>query len=74
MLISALQQSDSVIHAEMVDGITDSMDMNMSKLGDGEGQGSLACWSPWGRKESDTTERLKNSNKYIYVFVELIYK
>ena len=23
--------------------------------GDGEGQGSLACWSPWGYKESDTT-------------------
>ena len=23
--------------------------------GDGEGQGSLACCSPWGRKESDTT-------------------
>ena len=26
-----------------------------------KGQGSLACCSPWGRKESDTTERL-NSN------------
>ena len=26
--------------------------------GDGDGQGSLACCSPWGRKESDTTERL----------------
>ena len=25
-------------------------------LGDGEGQGSLACGSPWGRKELDTTE------------------
>ena len=24
----------------------------------GDGQGSLACCSPWGRKESDTTERL----------------
>ena len=24
-------------------------------LGDGEGQGSLACHSPWGRKESDIT-------------------
>ena len=23
---------------------------------DGEGQGSLACCSPWGHKESDTTE------------------
>ena len=26
--------------------------------GDGEGQGSLACCSPWGHKESDMTERL----------------
>ena len=26
--------------------------------GVGEGQGSLACCSPWGRKESDTTEGL----------------
>ena len=25
-------------------------------LGDGEGQGSLACCSPCGRKASDTTE------------------
>ena len=25
--------------------------------GDGEGQGSLASCSPWGRKESDTTKR-----------------
>ena len=28
--------------------ITDSMDMSLSKLGDSEGQGSLACCSPWG--------------------------
>ena len=28
-------------------------------LGVGDGQGSLACCSPWGCKESDTTERLK---------------
>ena len=28
--------------------------------GDGEGQGSLACCSPWGRKELDTTEQLNN--------------
>ena len=27
-------------------------------LGVGEGQGSLACFSPWGHKESDMTERL----------------
>ena len=29
-------------------------------LGDGEGQGSLACCSPWSCKESDTTEQLNN--------------
>ena len=31
-------------------------------LGDGEGQGSLACCSPWGCKELDTTEQ-PNSNE-----------
>ena len=31
--------------------------------GDGEGQGGLVCCSPWGRKESDTTELLKNREK-----------
>ena len=29
-----------------------------SSKGVGDGQGSLACCSPWGRKESDTTEQL----------------
>ena len=45
--------------------------------GDGEGQGSLACGSPWGHKESDTTERLNNNNKYIpslfFTFIKVIY-
>ena len=31
--------------------------------GDGKKQGSLACCSPWGHKESDTTERPNNSNQ-----------
>ena len=31
-------------------------------LGDGEGQGSLVCCSPWGCKESDTTEGLNNNS------------
>ena len=30
--------------------------------GVGDGQGSLACCSPWGCKESDTTEWLSNDN------------
>ena len=32
-------------------------------LGDGEGQGSLVCYSPWDWKESDTTERLNSKIK-----------
>ena len=43
-----------------LDVITDSMDMSLSKLQElvGDGQGSLASCSPWGRKELDPTERL----------------
>ena len=32
-------------------------------VGDGEGQGSLVCCSPWGPKESDTIERLNNHSR-----------
>ena len=39
-----------------LDGITDLMDVSLSKLVVGDGQGSLACCSPWGRRESDMTE------------------
>ena len=31
-------------------------------LGDGEGQGSLECCSPWGHKELDMTEQLNNNS------------
>ena len=33
-------------------------------LGDGDGQGSLVSWSPWGHKELDMTEHL-NNNKFV---------
>ena len=33
-----------------LDGIIDSMNINLSKLGDSKEQGSLACFSPWGGK------------------------
>ena len=34
--------------------------------GDSEGQGSLACYSPWSHKESDTTEWLSNNNHQVH--------
>ena len=43
-----------------LDGIPDSMDR------DSEGQGGLACYSPWGCTESGTTQWLNNNNKEIY--------
>ena len=33
-------------------------------LGDGDGQGSLVCCSPWCCKELDMTERLNNNNNH----------
>ena len=52
-----------------LDGITDSMDMSLSKsLGVGDGQGSLACCSPRGCKESDTTERLNWTEQNTYMW------
>ena len=41
--------------------ITDSMGMNLSKLGVGDGQGGLACCGPWGQKQSDMTELLNST-------------
>ena len=41
-----------------LDGITNDGHEFEQALGVGNGQGSLACCSPWGRKESDTTEQL----------------
>ena len=37
----------------MLDSITDSMDMSLSKLQESEGQRSLVCCSAWGGKELD---------------------
>ena len=50
-------------------------------LGDGEGQGSLACCSSRGRRESDMTEQpniqllnIHTANKYQSIHIELISK
>ena len=50
-----------------LDGITDSIDMSEQAPGDGEGQGSLACCSPWGHKELDTTEQMNNNNDLAHI-------
>ena len=52
-------------------------------LGDGDGQGSLQCFNPWGRKESDTTEQLNQTElpmglslpkkKIFQLFYKLVY-
>ena len=50
-----------------LDGITNSMDMSLIKLWElVDGQGSLVCCSPWGRKESDMTEWLNWTDKTIW--------
>ena len=46
-----------------LDGITDTKHEFEQAPGDGEGQGSLECCSPWGCKDSDTTEQLNNNKK-----------
>ena len=50
-----------------LDGITDSMDKFEQTPGDGDGQGSLACCSPWGHKEADTTGRLNSSKRSLSI-------
>ena len=47
-----------------LDGITNAMDMNLDKLGDGEGQRGLVCWIPWGCKELDIPGRLNNNKRH----------
>ena len=46
-----------------LDGITDAMDINLSKLWEmvRDREGWLGCHSPWGHKESDTTGQLNNT-------------
>ena len=46
-----------------LDGVIDSVTWVWANS-DSEGQGSLVCCSPWGRNESDTTERLNNKTTY----------
>ena len=46
-----------------LDSITDSAGHEFEQIpGEKEGQGSLACCSPRGRKESDKIQRLNSNN------------
>ena len=40
--------------------------------GDSEGEGNLACCSPWDHKESDTTYQLNNNNNKTLTIIVLI--
>ena len=42
-------------------------------LGDSEGQGDLACCSPWGRRELDTTEQLNGTDRVIPGYTNTCY-
>ena len=44
-----------------LDGVTDSMDMGLSRLWSWCGQGILECCGPWGHKELDTTKWLNQN-------------
>ena len=56
-----------------LDGIANSMDMSFSKLqGDGERQGILLRCSPWGSKDSDTTEWLNKRMQLEWKLCHLI--
>ena len=46
----------------LLDGIADSMDKSVNKLGNNERQGGLACCSPWGRKELDMMVQWQRSS------------
>ena len=46
-----------------LDGITDSIDMSLTKLL--EMEKDKEAWCPWGHKVSDMTEQLSNNNLFI---------
>ena len=52
-----------------LDGITDSINMGLSKFWEMEGQGSLACCSPWDCKESDVTEWVNSNSRLLMMTI-----
>ena len=56
-----------------LNGITNSMDMSLSKLWELAGQGGLACCSSWSCKESDMTQWLNWDCGNIFVILLTLY-
>ena len=56
-----------------LDGITNQLNGHEFgwTLGVGDGHGGLACCSPWGHKESDTTEWLNWTQALYFLFLRL---
>ena len=48
LMLRKIKDNRGQLRIRWLDSITDPMDMNLSKLDDTEGQGSLTCCSPWG--------------------------
>ena len=49
----------------LLDGITDSMDMSLSKFWEVLTEREAWCCSPWGRKELEMTERLNRTDRIL---------
>ena len=62
LMLGKVEGTKRTTEDEMVDSITDSVHMTLNKLGDSEGQESLACYNPWGCKELNTTNQQNHSN------------
>ena len=56
-----------------LDGISDAMNMNLGKLRRWWRKRGLACCSPWGRRESDTTGQLNNKVTEMRVLVSVFF-
>ena len=56
-----MQEEKEMIEDEMVGWHHRLNGHKFEQPGDGEGQGDLVCHSPWGHRELDMTEGLKNN-------------
>ena len=55
-----------------LDGITDSANMSLSTPEESEGEGSLVYCSPWGHRESDMTQRLKENSSLYGIHTDIL--